>query len=376
MTKNKNAIFVTHPKSLNSYVTGGVQLCSQEFLLILQKCGFNIDQYNIEYTKSIKDRILIKLKIDNYRNFNIKELSANINKYIEDNKIAWVFINMATLVRIAKPIKEKFGEKVKIVMLSHGNHSGDFLHLTTKPIFKRNFITKFRDIVRLGYLIHTESLYRVKYLDAVLTVSDAETQIENWFGAKKTILVPRLLENKNLNLQTNYERVGFVGRLDHPPNYQGITYLLDELKKIKNKDYTVRLVGAPDNWGKKIEAMYDFVEYTGELSDKDLDKEVATWALFLNTVFWYSTGVTTKLAWAINRGVPIVTTTPGMRGYKWKQGKLPVAETPKEMAKFVNGYILDNKKIENLKTEIIKIRNSSYSADEISENIMEELNNL
>ncbi|MCF6365348.1 MAG: glycosyltransferase [Bacteroidales bacterium] len=376
MIKNKNAIFVTHPKSLHSHVTGGVQLCSQEFLLILQKCGFNIEQYNLTYTKSIKDRVLIKLKIDNYRNFNIKELSGNINKHIKENDIAWVFINMATLVRIARPIKEKFGNKVKIVMLSHGNHSGDFLHLTTKPIFKRNFITKFRDIARLGYLIHTESLYRVKYLDAVLTVSDAETQIENWFGAKKTILVPRLLEDKSLKLLTNYARVGFVGRLDHPPNFQGITFLLDELKKIKNKNYKVRLVGAPDNWGKKIEAMYDFVEYTGELSDEDLDKEVATWSLFLNTVFWYSTGVTTKLAWAINRGVPIVTTTPGMRGYKWKKGKLPITETPIEMANFIENHVLEEAKIETLKNEIVKIRNSSYTADEIAENIRKELEKL
>lgn len=376
MVNNKKAIFVTHPKSLNSHVTGGVQLCSQEFLLILQKCGFNLEQYNLEYTKKIKDRVLIKLKIDNYRNFNIKKLSANINKHIEENNIGWVFINMATLVRIAKPIKEKFGDKVKVVMLSHGNHSGDFLHLTTKPLFKRNFITKFRDIVRLGYLIHTESLYRVKYFDAVLTVSDAETQIENWFGAKKTILVPRLLEDKSLKLETNYNRVGFVGRLDHPPNYQGITFLLDELKKIKTKDYIVRLVGSPDDWGKKIEQMYDFVEYTGELSDENLDKEVATWSLFLNTVFWYSTGVTTKLAWAINRGVPIVTTTPGMRGYKWKYGELPIAETPKEMANFINNYVLDNDKFENLKSEIVKIRNSSFSGDEIAEKIMLELGKI
>ncbi|MBN2894208.1 MAG: glycosyltransferase [Bacteroidales bacterium] len=373
MIKNKKAIFVTHPKSLSSHVTGGVQLCSQEFLLILKKCEFNIEQYDLSYTKNIKDRALIKLKIDNYRNFNIKELSTNIIKYIEENDIAWVFINMATLVRIAKPIKEKFGDKVKIVLLSHGNHSGDFLHLTTKPIHKQNFITKFRDIARLGYLVHTESLYRVKYLDAVLTVSDAETQIENWFGAKKTILVPRLLENKQLSLQTNYDRIGFVGRLDHPPNYQGITFLLDELKKIKTKEYNVRLVGAPEDWGRKIEKMYDFVEYTGELSDEDLDKEVATWALFLNTVFWYSTGVTTKLAWAINRGVPIVTTTPGMRGYKWKEGKLPIKETPKEMAEFSNNYILDKDKIESLKKEIVKIRESSYTPDEIAKKIVSEL---
>jgi len=376
MINNNNAIFLTHPRSLKSHVTGGVQLCSQEFFSVLKNAGFNIEEFHIQYTKSFKDRLSIKLKVDNYRNIDNKGSQEKINTYIEEKNIGWVFINMATLLRLSKPIKEKFGDKVKVIMLSHGNLSGDFLHLTTKPIFKRNFLTKFRDIIRLGYLIHTESLFRIKYLDAVLTVSEAETQIENWFGAKKTIFVPRLLENKQLELNTHYDRVGFVGRLDHPPNYQGITLLLDEIKKIKTDNYTVRLVGAPEDWGRKIESMYNFVEYTGELSDEELDKEVSTWSLFLNTVFWYSTGVTTKLAWAINRGLPIVTTTPGKRGYKWKKGILPVKETPKEMGDFVNRYINKKTEIDTLKEEIIKIRESSLNINDISDLIIKELESL
>jgi glycosyltransferase involved in cell wall biosynthesis len=373
MPNNKKAIFVTHPRSLKSNVTGGVQLCSQEFFSVLEKAGFNLIQYNLEYTKKLSDRIGIKLKIDNYRHFDVKKNTFELLKYIEENKISWVYINMATLVRIAKPIKEKFGENVRIVLLSHGNHSGDFLHLTTKPIEKRNFISKFRDIVRLGYLIHTESLFRVKYLDAVLTVSEPETQIENWFGAKKTIFVPRILKDETLQLKTNYNRIGFVGRLDHPPNYQGVTLILEELKKLKINNLEFRLVGAPESWGIKIEAKYDFVKYTGELSDEDLNEEVSTWALFLNTVFWYSTGVTTKLAWALNRGLPIVTTTPGIRGYKWKQGFLPITETPNEMAQFILTYISNVEKIEKLKKEVIKIQNNSFSIDEIAEKIKLEL---
>jgi glycosyltransferase involved in cell wall biosynthesis len=125
--------------------------------------------------------------------------------------------------------------------------------------------------------------------------------------------------------------------------------------------------------GNKIEAKYDFVKYTGELSDEDLNEEVSTWALLLNTVFWYSTGVTTKLAWALNRGLPIVTTTPGIRGYKWKQGFLPITETPNEMAQFILTYISNVEKIEKLKKEVIKIQNNSFSIDEIAEKIKLEL---
>jgi hypothetical protein len=372
MFSTKTALFITHPNSLESHVTGGVQLCSQEFLSILKESGFIINPYFVNYTTRLFDRILIKLKIDNYRHFNVNRYLKGIINQIEENKVSLIFINMATLVRFAKPIKKRFGEKVKIVLLSHGNLSGDFLHLTTKPIKKQNVITKFRNIVRLGYLIHTESFYRNYFLDAVLTVSEAETQIENWFGAKKTIFIPRLLEKKDIPLHTIYNRVGFVGRLDHPPNYQGITLLLKEISKL-NPAPDFRLVGAPVNWGRKIASQFPFVTYLGELSDHELEKEASSWSLFLNPVFWYSTGVTTKLAWALSRGIPVVTTTPGMRGYKWKRGDLPITETPIKMAEYINLYIENPSLSEDLKIEVGLIINNSYTATDISQSIIKQL---
>jgi hypothetical protein len=41
MKINKNAIFLTNPNSLNSYVTGGVQLCSQEIRISIDSLLFN-----------------------------------------------------------------------------------------------------------------------------------------------------------------------------------------------------------------------------------------------------------------------------------------------------------------------------------------------
>jgi glycosyltransferase involved in cell wall biosynthesis len=106
--------------------------------------------------------------------------------------------------------------------------------------------------------------------------------------------------------------------------------LLDELGN--QRALSIRLVGAPESWGKDLQRQYPFIEYLGELSDTDLEKEVASWSVFLNPVWWYSTGASTKLARAISWGVPIVTSTAGMRGYDWKQGALLVADTPAEMA--------------------------------------------
>jgi glycosyltransferase involved in cell wall biosynthesis len=267
--------------------------------------------------------------------YDVNKDKSSLIAHIRAGQINMVFINMASLVRYAKPIKEAFGDKVKIILLSHGNHSGDFLHLISKPIKP---VSKFRSLMqkfRVGLLIATESLHRVKYLDAVIALSETEAQIENWFGAKTSLFLPRRLTAGFLNYQPKPGRVGFVGRLDHPPNLQGMQILLDSLSSANDHSIEIRLVGTPDNFGKQLADKYPQVTYLGELSDKDLEEEVSTWALLLNPVWWYSTGASTKLAKAISWGVPIITTTAGMRGYKWFKGNLLVADTPVEMCNMI-----------------------------------------
>ncbi|MFI5155826.1 MAG: hypothetical protein ACHQEM_06555, partial [Chitinophagales bacterium] len=78
---------------------------------------------------------------------------------------------------------------------------------------------------------------------------------------------------------------------------------------------------------------YPFVQYLGELSDQQLENELSSWAFFLNPVWWYSTGSSTKLARAISWGLPIITSLAGMRGYEWNQGELLIVDSPEEMAR-------------------------------------------
>jgi glycosyltransferase involved in cell wall biosynthesis len=326
-----NAIFLTHKESLYSEITGGVQLCSQEFHNIIQNADdISLEDYYVPFTKDIFQRMTIKCGMENYSVFDIKKETPAILSHIAKNNIGIVFINLATTVRFARPIKEKFGGSVKIILLSHGNQSCDFLHLITKPFDNPSLIKKWLDKIRLGRLIATEAEYRVNWLDGVVTLSETEKQIENWFGAKKASFLPRKLYKDFLLREPVPGRIGFVGRLDHPPNYQGIIIFLEELAK-RNHSLQIRLVGAPPSFGMKIKKLFPFIEYLGELSDKDLEKEVSGWAFFLNPVWWYSTGASTKLARAISWGLPIITTTAGMRGYEWKKGSLLVTDSPADM---------------------------------------------
>lgn len=328
----KKAVFLTHPLLLRAKIDGGVQLCSQEFHHIIDLCDdLEVTDYYVRFTENVPQRIKMRLGFENYNMYDVSKDSPGLLKYVEENNIEIVFINMSSCVRFAKPLQDKFGGKIKVILLSHGNHSGDFLHLITKPLKKENFLTKKLNKVRLGNLIATEALFRVKYLDAVVTISDTEKQIENWFGAKKVVFMPRRLHTAFVKHQPDINRIGFVGRLDHPPNFQGVSILLDEMEKHAPKNLKLRLVGAPPKKGNIIAGKYKCVEYTGELSDKELENEIRTWSFFINPVWWYSTGASTKLAKAISWGIPIATTTAGMRGYYWKTGDMLVANTPKKM---------------------------------------------
>ena len=119
--------------------------------------------------------------------------------------------------------------------------------------------------------------------------------------------------------------------------------------------------------GKLLEKKYSQVTYLGELSNDNLETEVATWALLLNPVWWYSTGASTKLAKAISWGVPIVTTTAGMRGYKWHKGNLLVADTPKQMHSIINNNAFDLQNINTNTSQTQMVANSGYSIFELAE---------
>jgi len=326
------SIFLTNKASVYSEITGGVQLCSQEFLEILNAVdSISFEHYYVTFTKNIRQRILIKTGFENYSMYDVEKDNDALLSYIKNNQVKIVFINMASLVRYAKPIKEAFGEKVKVILMSHGNHSGDFLHLISKPVKPVGLLRSLLNKIRLGLLISTESLYRVKYLDAVIALSETEMQIENWFGAKSSLFLPRHLAPAFLSHQPKPGRVGFVGRLDHPPNLQGIKILLEAYYPTIYNSVEIRLVGGPEAIGNQLAKNYKQVNYLGELPDAELEKEVATWSILLSPVWWYSTGASTKLAKAISWGIPIVTTTAGMRGYKWNNGNLLIANTPQHM---------------------------------------------
>lgn len=327
----EKALFISNKKYIdNSCNEGGVKYCTLEFIdLISQK--FDLMLYQIDVKNDFLYKLKVRFNLNVYEDYNPDSYVNEIIHLINENKIKYVFLNMSNTVLFAKKIKEIYLTKVKIILCSHGNDSGDFLHTSVRFYDKNSFIFNLFSSRLLGKMMKMESLYRILYIDVVLCISEIETAIENWIGAKKSIFLPRVLKQEFVEWNPVLGRVGFLGDLSHPPNFYGIDSYCYELSKAINNKVIVRIVGGPSTIGLSLQSKYSFVEYCGYLSTEDLLKEVVTWSVFLNPVFYYSRGASTKLAKALSWGLPVISTKQGNRGYSLPINTLVNANNPENL---------------------------------------------
>ena len=99
--------------------------------------------------------------------------------------------------------------------------------------------------------------------------------------------------------------------------------------------FRFRLVGSPSAKGKELAKRFPFLDYLGFLPEEQLRSEAGTWCCFVNPIFEYAKGCSTKLAVALGWGLPIATTEYGARGYSWDVCRLPLARSAAELAQFV-----------------------------------------
>lgn len=334
ISQKRKILVITDATHAFSGRKGGVQICTEEYLSLLRKADFEVIVHSISHTRKVFQRIKIKLGLDVYSRYDFKDLLGDIAQKIREEKIDYIALNQVGLSGFAKPLKEIFGNGVKIITLSHGNESGDFVHEIVRTENKSIF-SKARDITRLGFFIFNESRYFTEDIDLVLSMSRTELEINRWLGAKNVMFVPRIFSPNFLAFNPDRRRIGFVGTLDHLPNKLGLEKFLVEFEKENAGNIKLRLIGGPESAGRSFQHRFSCVEYLGILEDQDLQREATTWACSINPIFWYSRGASTKLAQLLDWGMPLVTTEAGNRGYVWKQGKLLTATDAKDMARKV-----------------------------------------
>jgi glycosyltransferase involved in cell wall biosynthesis len=326
MTANK-VLFVTEDGSINYDIPGGVQVCTEEMIDYFKLTSFDLEIFSVKTTRRISDRLKIKLGIDVFNSFDFERLSDDLARKIDKTDIELIALNQIGFAPLVPLLKKKVRRKLFFICLSHGNESGDFLYSS-----ERIELVK---LWKLGKLLSNEKKYYKDYLDGVVVISEHEVGINQWLGATNIFLLPRMLKDNAIAWQPNYRRVGFVGTLNHQPNLIGLNLVLESLNALSYNG-RVRLIGGPKEIGESLAVKYSFVDYVGRLNEEELTAEASTWSLYLNPVFWYSRGSSTKLAQGINWKIPVLTTPAGKRGYLLSDETVVIANhDPRQFAKTI-----------------------------------------
>jgi glycosyltransferase involved in cell wall biosynthesis len=306
----QNTIFVTNPDDLNATVQGGVQRCSHEFLAIVQELSSETTIFEMPVSTSTNYRIGRRLGTPYmlYDTENALEIVSQMSKKGVFN----VVFNKAETYRVAARLKE-IRPDANIVVLSHGADSGDMLHECASTE-----VTGLRDLTgtfRLGWTLIVERKLRRSANLKIVVLSQEEQVLERWLGSTKTHFLPRKIVLRESEWHPVPNVFGFVGTLNHPPNFDALEQVLLGLEAVA-PDIKVEVVGGPAAFGEQLAGRFSSVNYLGRLTDAEVVNASRRWSAFLNPVFWLSRGASFKLATALELGLPIISTLSGARGYK------------------------------------------------------------
>lgn len=368
-------IFLSEARFLSPHTpSGGVKSCTNDFIRLFQE-QFEVIPFPVHFRKDLPYRIVSRVGLDCYNYFNRGSLPGAFYDLIESGGVSLVAFNTAQTLPLARFIKERTNGKVKTILLSHGNDSGDFLHETTRFKEQLPLLKRATSSLRLGRLLKKEAEYRRKYLDLVLTVSPVEDAIEKWLNAPRSFFVPRTIIPSFATHKPVPGRVGFVGDISHFPNYYALEQVCIHLAQ-SNLPADFRIVGGPQEFGEKLWRQFPFISYLGYLDEDSLDAEMSSWAFFLNLTFYYSKGVSTKLAKGLTLGVPVISTETGRRGYIWKEGGILIGKSPAGIVRLIEEHAFDEEKIQQALAETRLAAESTPSYSEIMAELLPVLQSL
>jgi len=345
---------------------GGAQQCTSEYLATLRAAGIDLDLCQYGLDKRLSTRMVRKFWPTPYFRLAEQGLIGRIHTMVQKCDAKFVFLNQVQLAWVAAPLRNLMKSECQIVVLSHGLESTDLLHALTAnhdlPLARPSYLlSKYL----LGSTLLREQSYR-SVLDLVLCLSPFDVELERWLGARRAEWVPRTIASAPLGWNPNGNRVGFVGTLDHTPNIEGLWVFLRALSAKRAMRIRVRVVGGPDRIGQRLMQEFPYVDYLGALSDDSLREEASSWNCFAHPIFCFPRGCSTKLATAIGWQIPIVTTTPGHRGYQWGRGSLSVADNPDEFAELCL-KMMDPEFARRARTEIADVAQSSPSINSVGQ---------
>ncbi len=366
-----NRIFID-PQSAE----GGVGYCTREYIDLLQ-VEFDVVLFPLQYNRSLGFRARAKGGLDVFEDYKAADYSDEIFTQISQHEITKVFINLSSASAVSEVIKSRLGDRIKVILCSHGIEAGDMIHHAVRfpsllPKTHRN-----TSAYKLGKTLQKELFFRLHYFDLVLTVSDIEVAIEKWLGAKQVFFVPRVLQNAFIPWAPIMGRLGFVGDVSHYPNYYGLQQLCKSIEKsnIRNA-ISIRVVGKPCRNLTLIATEFPFISCMGYMDNEQLIDEAKSWMYYLNLVFYYSKGVSTKLAKGMNWGLPVISTPAGNRGYGFENGSVNTVANADEMVALVQSRMQNISLLSEDKKKVELAVSKSSTCDEIMHQLKPVLQSL
>lgn len=309
---------------------GGVQRCTREYVATLQAAGFTLHEARYEIDRRPAARLRRKLNPAPYRDLIARSFVRQAAGTIRRLRPRWVFFNQIEAAPIATDLASLRTEGVRFAMLSHGVDSSDYLHTVrvaggdgTRPVAAR-------DARWLGRQLFAE-MEQHRHFDVVFCLSETDRLFHQWLGAPAVHVLPRLIERRPIDWHPIAGRLGTIGTLDHAPNREGIALFCRALEAA-GAPARLRLIGRPEHCGRELAREFRAVEYLGGLSDEEFEAEARTWSAFVNPIFCYARGCSTKLAVPLGWQLPVATTRAGARGYWWDETLVPLAENPSGLA--------------------------------------------
>ena len=140
-------------------------------------------------------------------------------------------------------------------------------------------------------------------------------------GGERILIVPNGFEDCGILQRRieNYKRIGFIGKISYEPNFEGITWFLRNvwpkiINKVKGAEF--RIIGDGDS---RLQIECDGgVTKLGWLANPL--EEMSTWSGTIVPIL-KGGGTRIKIAEALARGIPIVSTSLGAFGYEIENGK-------------------------------------------------------
>ena len=308
---------------------GGVQLCLREYVAVLRAAGYELHEVRFRFHRTWWDRVSARVLRPVSQTPFPPDLFERIRAEAARTAATTAFFGLNVSADLSRRLRAQL-PRLRQVFLSQGVESLDYAiaqRLKAGASGREPHAAKWR----LGDQLLRESAQRAQ-IDAVITLSPLDLEVEKWLGAPRVCWLPRTLGEAPLAAHPIHGRVGCVARLDHPPNASGLDTVFAALRERAAPTLRFRLVGAPVHAGREFTARYPFVDYLGPLEDAALRAEAATWCCFANPLFVYAKGASTKLAVAIAWRLPIATTEKGARGYVWDASALPLARDADELA--------------------------------------------